>query len=545
MLCDPLLSQVMKLILTLLLAVITTTLSLAHEFEVSVSHRGNRDQSRLKTVSIRVDNDHLGCDLSIKNSRGRVLLQKKNINLIKNKANRFHNVRTSSNSNLKAKVSNCNFVRPITPITPTRIKSQEIDEIISRSIDFLDKTQIKETIGQSRFKGEWGSIMEARKGIAIMPLKRGYKEWDSNCFTTSSTFISLAELYLNHQPTQKLKDMLQLALTDVMACEEGGTFNFWHKITLPEHLHKNGKINETRGPNNFDLKKRFFYMFSNIINDSDDTSIAYTAIHMAKKIQAREADFIAPEFPLQSFGGEVEKYRDVDRFVFHPYDRLAFRQVNTGAFLTWLSLDEKKTPRGPSNKKATMPFQVNDVDCVVNSNILSGLAALDELETTDGVTETCAYLNESIRKRKRVKCSLYYPNKYAFPYALSKAFHSGVKCLKDSSKFTLDTIISEQENDGSWDAFKEHDDIIQSTVFALHTLLNYDDKSEKAKMAIQRAVDFLLKNKREDQRGIHWPGGIYFSGGAFAKNRVVWKSDAYTTALVIEALAKVQRKGIL
>lgn len=531
--------------LTLLISVSLTSLSFAHEFDVSVLKRGNRNNSQFKSVSIRAKNDHINCHLTLKNSRGRILLEEENVNLIKNKTAYFHNIRTFSSTGLKASVKDCQFVRPTKPQELLSLKKSEVNEVIHKAIDFLDHTQIKETIGQTRFKGEWGSIMEARKGIILIPVKRGYKEWDSNCFTTSSTFISLAEVYLKHTRSKKLLEMLQLALTDVMACEDGGTFNFWHKITLPENLQKEGKVNETRGPNNFDLKKRFFYMFSNIINDSDDTSIAYTAIHMAKKIQEQNPEFLAPEFPLPSLGKEVEKYRDVDRFVFHPYDRLAFRQVNTGAFLTWLSHDERKTPRGPSNQEATMPFKVNDVDCVVNSNILSGLAALGELDTTKGVQETCDYLNKSIKKRKRVKCSLYYPNKYAFPYAMSKAYKSGVQCLSKSAAFTLKTILEEQEIDGSWDSFKEHDDIIQSTVFSLHALLNYNDNSEKTHMAIKRAVDFLMKNRIENSKGIHWSGGIYFSGGAFAKNRIVWKSDAYTTALVIEALAKASKKGLL
>ena len=42
----------------------------------------------------------------------------------------------------------------------------------------------------------------------------------------------------------------------------------------------------------------------------------------------------------------------------------------------------------------------------------------------------------------------------------------------------------------------------------------------------------------ESEHSLSWPGGIFFSGGTIVRKTVLWRSDAYTTALVLESLVK-------
>ena len=417
------------------------------------------------------------------------------------------------------------------------IAQRDLNEIISKTINHLDQVQVKNTVGTEKFKGEWGSVIEFRKKVLIAPFKKGHVVYDSNCFSTASTFVSLAEIYLHYYRSEKLVKMLQLALTDVMACESEGTFGFWHEIELPSFLHKPGKINVIRGPNHLNFDKRFLYMQMNVINDADDTAIAYLAISMAKKIETLVSQFKAPDFPLPLIGEQFQKYRDINRFSLDVYDRLTFRPMNTGAFMTWLG-QESFFPKFPSSKKVNIPFGINNVDCVVNANVLTSLEAMGELESTIGVQGSCDYVNTSIKKWNHNRCGAYYPNKYSFPYSLSRAINRGVECLEKSRSRTLKLLLEEQLQDGSWSSFRKKDDLVHSTALAVNSLLYLYDHQLETKKSIQRGINYLLKNKSYSKDGIFWKGGIFFSGGTVLKNRIVWKSDAYTTSLVLGALIK-------
>ncbi len=440
---------------------------------------------------------------------------------------------------LTIKVSSCRYIRPLTPVTNYRPASERVDRTIQSALDFLWARQKKDGNQQRYFKGEWGSQMVARKGFAVLLTKKGTRAYDSNCFTTSSIVNVLANIYrskIGSEQQAKIRQMLQLALTDVLACEEGGTFNFWHRIDIPKHLQRPGKVNRVRSPNNFPYKKRLFYFFSNVVNDADDTAIAYMALENIRRILGIDRK------PQQQIGDIFSAYRDLkSRHVLNIYDLVALRPKHTEAFMTWLSHDEKIVPSLPNFSRQNIPMRTNDVDCVVNSNILTALAVYDELESTEGVEQSCHYLRKELRRKKFSKCALYYPNTYMFPYAASKALHAGVKCLRPVRQRMIDLVLARQKTDGSWDSFKEYDDIVQSTILAVNTLLNLYQGEKKLLMAIERGVNFILSQVQHCDKGDYWPGGIYFSGGTFARKKIVWTSDAYTTALAVEILVKYKQ----
>jgi len=422
----------------------------------------------------------------------------------------------------------------------SKISQREIDDTISKTINYLVNIQVNETVGTKQFKGEWGSIIEFRGKVLVAPFEKGYSVYDSNCFTTASTFVSLAEIYLNYYRSEKLVKMLQLALTDVMACEKEGTFGFWHEVELPSFLHEPGKINVIRGPNHLTFDNRLLFMAMNIFNDADDTAVAYLAISMAKQIESSVHNFIAPDFPLPFVGETFQKYRDVNRFSLNIHDRITLRPMNTGAFMTWFGA-ESFFPKFPSSKKVNIPFSgINNVDCVVNANVLTSLHATGELDTTVGVGESCEYVNKSIKKWNRNRCAAFYPNKYSFPYSLSRAINRGVMCLEKSKDYTIKLLLKEQRRDGSWSSFRRKDDLIHSTALAVNSLIYLFDQKLETKNAINRGLKFLLSNKSISNNEIFWKGGILFSGGTVLKNRIVWKSNAYTTSLVLKALIKTR-----
>lgn len=490
-------------------------------------------------VTIKVKQDFLHCHLAIKGRKQKIIKRFKDVVLPRNKRRTFdlgYQFLYDQHSNINVEISNCKNIRPIRTINPRFSSPDDIDQLIDKSINFLVKRQKKKSDGQNYYKGEWGSLMKARKGFAVLRTKKGTTAYDSNCFTTSSIVNSLAELHKSNKLTEaqkdKIRSMLELALNDVLACEDGGTFNFWHLVDIPQHLTREGKLNRVRSPNHFPYQKRIFYFFSNIVNDADDTAIAYLALDNIKNILGIDKK------PYQEIGKLFSPFRDFrSRNVFNLYDFVAFRAKNTNAFMTWLTHDEFKVPFLPSFKKQNIPLRTNDVDCVVNSNILASLARYNELETP-GVKTSCKYINKQLKKKNFSKCALYYPNQYMLPYAVSKAMKEGAKCLKPSTKRIRDIVLSTQKSDGSWDSFKEYDDLVQSTVLAINTLINLDDESEVISIAIMRGVQFLLNEVIIEGDFARWPGGIYFSGGTFARKRIVWTSDAYTTGLVLEVLTK-------
>jgi len=78
-----------------------------------------------------------------------------------------------------------------------------------------------------------------------------------------------------------------------------------------------------------------------------------------------------------------------------------------------------------------------------------------------------------------------------------------------------------------------------STAYALDALLNFGKIEERGTLsAIEKAVRYLLHHRKSGDNYMHWEGGVFFSGGTVVRNNLVWKSDAFTTAVILKALAK-------
>ncbi len=179
-----------------------------------------------------------------------------------------------------------------------------------------------------------------------------------------------------------------------------------------------------------------------------------------------------------------------------------------GLFNTWYLNEEYLDP----GKEPHMPAE-NDTDCVVNANALLYLG--DRAETAS----VSDYLNNVIINDAEDSCSVYYPDKLALYYKMSRAYYEGVGTMGVSGDRIINKVLAMRESDGSFG-----DDL--QTALALNTLLNYGYRGNE----VDEAVTKLLQGQSTDGS---WGRYMFFLGPA-----PYYGSAELTTAFCIEALAK-------
>lgn len=410
---------------------------------------------------------------------------------------------------------------------------------LSDALLYLENSQQKETIGESFFEGEWASYMDTLKDVILVG-KKGKVAYDSNSFTVSSIHNALATTYFRMPEFTMIPPMLDRAMDRILTYREGDSFNFWPLISPPPHL-KVKDVLWVRGPNHYSSPNKLAAGFCNIVNDSDDTSNALLALKNYMQIRPQFAQKV--RLPKQ-IGPLFSAYRDQDRPLSHPYN--SFHGMRkTGAFLTWLAPETPLKPFGflPSLKHPGIPLGINDVDCVVNANVLGALANYDELETP-GASEACRLINRSFEEKNQRKCGNYYPSPYNLHYAAAKALDEGAGCLEDSIQLMVSELLANQREDGSWESHLPEDQV-HSSLYALNALLYLQDQLSdelelplKIQFAIDRGILYVLEQKIPyEEGGAYWSGGVFFSAGTLVRDKLVWRSDPYTTALAVDALS--------
>lgn len=424
--------------------------------------------------------------------------------------------------------------------------SDSVEQEINGALLYLQQTQKQETDGYNYWKGEWGAVLENLQ-MSIYFGNKGKKAYDSNCFSTATIHNILAEIYLRHPEYRSIPPMLQLAEECISTYENDGGFSFWHKIPASPHLIRKKNKKELEGllvrrPNHFVYNAPYCNRYANVPNDADDTALGYLAYYLGNEVAKIDSTFIPMPLPARpdSLFGKWRDTRKVRRNIsYYNYTNGYARR--TGAFLTWFTEEKIYTPWAlffPYRFKPNIPQQTNGIDCVVNANVLRMLATY-RLLSTAGVKEANEFLTDAMQNRKRCySCGDYYPTEFTTHYAVSKAVSAGVDSLKQVVPFMTSFILSGQEADGSWKS-KLPDNDIQSSVYAVLTLLNCGDLKNPATVtAIQNAVGYIRSKAIVDNGMVYWKGGIYFSGGTAARETQVWRSEAVTTALCLEALVK-------
>jgi hypothetical protein len=357
--------------------------------------------------------------------------------------------------------------------------------------------------------------------------------------------------------------MLDLSFEKTMSYRNGDKFNFWNLLPPNRNLKRNDIIGEqplVRRPTNYNLTSKYINKAANVVEDADDTGLAYTAIALRKKYKKESIDSLSLE--IKSIAAIFDEYRDINRNNRHWYNYLNGNDHETGAYLTWLANEYQFKHWNilkvvghnatfylpfsecyPHAYKPYLPYGSNDLDGVVNANVLSTLSYYDDLNS-EGVNSAIRFIEKKSKRKKYDRVGIYYPNRYHFPYAVCKAYANGVEKLEPSTDYLLSYLIDTQNEDGSWSARQilNKKDKLQSTVYAVNALIYIGDFEQKKTIKpIENAIKFILKNSINDKDGIHWKGGVFFSGGTVVRNILWWKSDAYTTAIILAAFANYRK----
>ncbi len=449
------------------------------------------------------------------------------------------------------------------PLKTVGLSIDQIKSDMHAGLEYLRLSQQKFTDGTKYYKGEWPIYIYLRKPFKLQGRSRFY---DSNSFGVIPIHNSLSEIYLQYPEYDSIVTMLEKSMRHIRTfmTDSSQTFGFWQSLPpgkkLSRHVKQDWQVLIKR-PNHFPLRTKFTNNFVNVFDDSDDQALAFQSmLHYNQVMELAGLPDQIMEIP-DSIPLFFEKYRDINRSNILFYNLKNGTGFNTGAFLTWFGNEYAfKNPKGmlyylnnlfwylPISCLHTddylphIPFATNDVDVVVNANILTTLADFNLLDSTEGVAEAFELIDKKIIEEDFQKASMYYPNRYQLHYAVSRIFEaSHGEYPGESSKWLIADLKSTQNEDGSWTCKRKsrEDDNIQSTVNALLALLNFDDYEKNNTIEnIHKAVVFLHQKATRKDSLIYWKGGVFFCGGMHIRYVVSWKSDAYTTALVLEAFAK-------
>lgn len=432
-------------------------------------------------------------------------------------------------------------VAAVTAEARFKIDDLTLQEISGKTLEYVLNNQKSEDQAEIYIKGEFPTQIQS----TLVPVLVGVgkligKDEEATAFTTAAVVNNLSRLYLSNEalqgehPFNKIPQAIQNAVNTYERYREGETYNFY-----PSRISKGVKV---RRPINMTLF-RIWHGFTNIPNDSDTTSAVLTSLVYNSRIN--NSEFQVSDEAL----GTISKFVDINRNPMY-YNRFE-KQKKTGAFMTWL-MDEKDPamPRqyfSKPEKGVRIPFNKNDVDCVVNANILSLLAMTGKNEIA-GQKEACAFLNRVIQKDQHASCGIYYPNTFNLTYALSVAARSGVQCITaDSNEKMIRKILASQNAEGAWTNLGNiWEDPVLSTAFAMYALQNlpHDENSDIHRQVYSSLVygtHYLLKNIIAKKGSLYWTADNFFTATAIARSLIMWRSKAYTNTIISSVLLEMHK----
>lgn len=375
--------------------------------------------------------------------------------------------------------------------------------------------------------GEWTSQI----AIHGLPYKAGVLYpgpfEDANVFTVASVQNALAEVYA-FDPDPRIRSALAAARDAFPRYQmRNGGFNFWPK---DPRAGKDGHMPVER------ITHKMYDGFVTVPADADDTAVVYYSLAQDEKIVGGSPRFRTLD--RDQLASLFSKYTDSFRIAFpRVWER---KKLWTGAFFTWL----ERGPILPIISSAFFPSSIgprvvlgeNTVDCVVNANTLRTLA-MNRVTDTKGYQGSCNYLNDMAEHERYNTCGFYYPDTYWMHYATVRAYDEGAKCLAPAVAMNLQHLLRNQRADGSWHNEVEQEDDSLATALAASALVKSGSaQNPKHVAALRRALAYLSAKQVDG----HWPGGVFFSAGHPARSTVLWRSDAFTTALTTELFYEAQ-----
>ncbi|MBC7420714.1 MAG: hypothetical protein H7328_08295 [Bdellovibrio sp.] len=417
------------------------------------------------------------------------------------------------------------------------LESLSLKQLSYKAIEASLNNQIQ-AADENYFVGEWPTRIQS----TLIPIMAGVgrpigKNEEATGFTTAAVINILAQTYLENSdlkheaPLSQIPASIQNGINSLTRYQQGSTFNFY-----PPRMNKGVEV---RRPINMTLLP-IWHGFTNVPNDSDTSSSVFSAKMYNAKINGDK--YKISENSLTEFS----KFRDVNRKAqfYNRFNNLK----NSGGFLTWLhDENDPNMPRfyfASSSKGARIPFNRNDVDCVVNANILRMLALAGKPNQI-GRTDACEMLNKAIANDEHKDCGIYYPNTLNLSYAIASSEKAGETCITEQShKRIVDKILAMQLGDGSWtNEGNIWQDPTLTTAYAMASLLHYaNPREDRVHTALVYGVHSLLKNARQKDTQIYWDADHYFTATAIARSLIMWESKAYTNAIVGEVLLKMSKE---
>ncbi|HLO46718.1 MAG TPA: prenyltransferase/squalene oxidase repeat-containing protein [Leadbetterella sp.] len=431
------------------------------------------------------------------------------------------------------------------------ISLEKIEIHKQKALTYLENSQIKTTTENKTFAGEWPAYMHMTNAFVLLGKSEKYR--DSNCFNMTGVFNALAEAYLQDTSQVAIKNMLKRAYPELLSYRKDSLFNFWKLLPPNRDLSRKTTNPEgllVRRPTHYKLKTRFINNAANVAFDNDDTSMGNLSLYYYSRIFG--------EKHYQNVGYVAfDKYLDTNRKAYHWHNYLVKIPRETSAFLTWQGKEREfkhwsffkaamhnlvfylpSSCANPRPFKPYIPWGANDIDAVVNANILTYLGSTQQLENSKGRKGAERLINYQINRGRWSRAGMYYPNKYHFHYAVSRSMLAGKDKISANGQAILSHLLDTQFPDGRFESRRKVNkkDILQSTVYGLTSLLNLKELGyDIPKDRIDLTMSYLLKHQNEDGS---WNGGVFFSGGTVVRNVLHFKSEAYTTALMVLAMNK-------
>ncbi len=395
---------------------------------------------------------------------------------------------------------------------------------------------------------------------------------DSNMFVTGAI---LYPLYWVKDSTGHIDSIRRAALSSIKTYKKGDAYSFWpsyinrrsgESIVGPINLRfdnvdiSNSVVAEIASNilgrsmpwvktwmttlMNKEVNPDGFASFLNVPNDSDDTSVAMALL----SIQAQQ-DNQSDKLDLSPLL-KITEYRDISRSKSDARD--FWTPKNSGAYLTWMK--DENAPLFGDYPSGVMPLGVNNVDCVVNANVVFALSLNNQKEAA-GYSDSLNYLAQVTRTGQWLQnCALYYPQKYTFAYSVTRAYRDGgarsVQMDEAMDQLMLD-LLARQDQKGKW-CLAPDKSCHYSTALALTSLLNLGENRairlhqlKPYSQALVAGFRYLYKVKKdnldlhivgETEYGYTWDSGLFFSAEDYRLG--VWRSNALTNALIVEAIAK-------
>jgi hypothetical protein len=406
-----------------------------------------------------------------------------------------------------------------------------LSEIATLNLRFIANSQVKKADGVY-VPGEWRTQVYSSPVAVVLGIGDLLKgEEEPSAFTTSTMVNQLMSLYKDHPEFKQIPPMIARALPSVERFREGVLYNFYPpKIWRGVRVHQAATM--TLSP--------IWIGDSNVPEDADTSSVTYTAKFFSAQLAGKK--FAIPPAVLKSF----KTYRDLKR---EPhYYNADMRMYNTGAYLTWqMNENDPRMPRfwfAQPEEGARIPFNDNDVDCVVNINVLKMLA-LTGNSRLPGRDKACGLLGYVVNSEGYAKCGIYYPNTYNFHYSASLMDASGETCLRPYADQMVSFILKNRGADGGWYNQDNYhvDDRVHATAFAMLGLAQFGQASDaRVRNALASGSKFLMSRLKRSQAGnLYWEGEVFFTATAIARSLIDWKNDSFTTAVSLSALLKADK----